>query len=88
MGEPSTSERYPDTGFSVRDTPPEINQMMFERTMALSGAERLAMGCEMFDAARAMVAASLPEGLSDAERRRLIFKRIYAEELPELVEAR
>jgi hypothetical protein len=55
--------------------------MLFERMMALSGAERLTMGCDMFDAARAMVVASLPEGLSDAERRRLIFKRIYAEEL-------
>lgn len=83
MGEPSSSERYPDTGFSVRDTTPEINQMMFARMMALSGAERIAMGCDMFDAARAMVVASLPEGLSDAERRRLIFKRIYAEELPD-----
>ncbi len=83
MGEPSPSERYPDTGFSVRDTAAEINQIMFARMMALSGAERIAMGCDIFDAARAMVVASLPEGLSDAERRRLIFKRIYAEELPE-----
>lgn len=87
MGEPSTSERYPDTGFSVRDTSPEVNWMMFERMMALSGAERLVMGCDMFDTARAMVAASLPDGLGDAERRRLIFKRIYAEDLPEFVMA-
>ena len=27
--------------------------MMFERVMALSGAERLIMGCDMFDTARA-----------------------------------
>ena len=66
----------------MRDTPPEVNQMVFERTMALSGPERLVMGCDMFDAARAMVVASLPIGLSATERRSLIFERIYGEELP------
>ena len=78
MGEPSPSDRFPETGFAVKDTAPEINQMM-----ELSGAAHLAIGCDMFDTARAMVLASLPEGSGEAERRRRIFKRIYAEELPQ-----
>ncbi len=62
MGAPTTSDRYPDTGFSVKDTSPEVNQMVFDRMTALSGSERLIMGCDMFDTARAMVIASIPDG--------------------------
>jgi hypothetical protein len=39
------------------------------------------MGAQMFDAACEMVKASLPRGLSAAEQRRQLFKRIYGEEL-------
>jgi hypothetical protein len=60
--------------------------MMFEKMMARSGSERLIMGCDMFDAARAMVVASLPDGLSETQRRRQIFRRIYAEDLEAYLE--
>jgi hypothetical protein len=49
--------------------------------MARSGEERFVMGARMFDSAREMVKASLPPGLSIAEQRRELFKRIYGKEL-------
>jgi hypothetical protein len=66
----------------VTDTSPEIDEMVRVRLMALSGAERFRMGVQMFDAARRMVLASLPAGLTEAERKRLLFERLYDEALP------
>jgi len=65
----------------VTDTPPEIEGMVREKIMALSGEERFVMGAQMFDSAREMIVASLPNDLSETERRRLLFKRIYGEEI-------
>ncbi|HAV63340.1 MAG TPA: hypothetical protein DCY13_13365 [Verrucomicrobiales bacterium] len=67
----------------MTDTPPEIAEMVRLRLMAKSGEERFRMGSQMFDAARRMVLASLPAGLSDVERRRQLFERFYGESLPE-----
>jgi hypothetical protein len=61
----------------MSDTPPEIERMMRDKLMALSGEERFVMGAQMFDSAREMIMASLPPGLSEAQRRRQLFKRIY-----------
>jgi hypothetical protein len=61
----------------MNDTPPEIAEMVRARLMARSGAERFRMGVEMFEAARRMVLASLPANLSEAERKRRLFERIY-----------
>ena len=66
----------------MTDTPPEIAEMVRARLMALSGAERFRMGVQMFDAARRMVLASLPAGLTEPERKRQLFKRLYGEALP------
>ena len=66
----------------MTDTPPEIAQMVREMLLARSGEERLLMGAGMFEAAREMVLASFPESLSLAEKKRLLYKRIYGEELP------
>ena len=41
------------------------------------------MGAQMFDAAREVVKASLPPGLSEAEQRRQLFKRLYGDEFPD-----
>ncbi len=54
---------------------------MRDKIMARSGEERFIMGAQMFDSAREMVKASLSGGLSEAEQRRQLFKRIYGEEL-------
>ena len=66
----------------MTDTPPEIARMVHERLMALTGAERFLMGIRMFDAARRMVLASFPDGLSEREQKRLLFQRIYGQPLP------
>ena len=66
----------------MTDTLPEIARMVHTRLMALSGAERFRMGSEMFDAARRMVLASLPPDLSQSERKRRLFERLYGESLP------
>jgi hypothetical protein len=63
------------------DTPQDIEEMLRRKMMAHSGEERFIMGAEMFESAREMVMASLPKDLSDAEKRRLLFKRLYGTEL-------
>jgi hypothetical protein len=50
--------------------------------MARSGAERFVMGARMFDAARAMVVASLPQDLAPEELKRQIFQRLYSQPAP------
>jgi len=67
----------------MTDTSPEVAALVRERLMALSGSERFVLGSQMFDAARRMVLASLPASLSEAERKRLLFQRIYGEPLPQ-----
>ncbi len=66
----------------MTDTPPEIAEMVRARLMAKTGPERFRMGVEMFDAARRMVLASLPAGLTETERKRRLFERLYGMPLP------
>jgi hypothetical protein len=66
----------------MTDTPPEIAELVRQKLMALSGEERFMMGVRSFEAARAMVEASLPAGLSPEERKRQLFQRIYGYPLP------
>jgi hypothetical protein len=75
-------DRYADTGFSVKDTAPEINEMIFHRVMARSAGERLLMGLEMTATSRALVWASLPSGLGASERRSAFYERFYGEPCP------
>jgi hypothetical protein len=65
----------------MTDTPPEIERIVRDKLMARSGEERFVMGAQMFDSAREMVKASLPLGLSEAEQRRQLFKRLYGMEI-------
>lgn len=67
---------------AVTDTPPEIAEMVRARLMARSAQERFIMGTRMFDAARAMILASLPRNLSPRHRRELLFQRTYGRRLP------
>ena len=64
------------------DTPPEITELVRQKLMARSGEERFMMGVRSFDAARAMVLASLPPGLPPEELKRQLYQRIYGEPLP------
>ena len=65
----------------MTDTTPEIERMVREKIMALSGEERFIIGALMFESAREMVKASLPKDLSETERKRRLFKRVYGKDL-------
>lgn len=62
---------------TMTDTPPGIAELVRTRLMARSGAERFRMGVEMFEVARRMGLASLPAGLTETERKRRLFERLY-----------
>ena len=61
----------------MNDTSPEIAELVRQKLMARSGSERFVMGSRMFDAARTVVLASLPPGLSPDELKRQLFQRVY-----------
>jgi hypothetical protein len=65
----------------MTDTPPEIEQLVRDKTMARTNEERFIMGANTFESAIEMVKASLPPGLSTAEQRCQLFKRVYGEDL-------
>ncbi len=65
----------------MNDTPKEIAQIVRDRLLARSGAERVLMGSRMFDAARALVLASFPPGLSEVEIKRRLCERLYGHEV-------
>jgi hypothetical protein len=65
------------------DTSPEIAELVRTRLMALPGADRFEMGCRSFDAARKMMIASFPNGLSRREFKRLLYQRTYGQPAPE-----
>jgi hypothetical protein len=66
----------------MNDTPPEISEYIRQKMMARSAEERFLMGVHSFDAARAMVLASLASGLAPDELKRQLFQRIYGQPLP------
>jgi hypothetical protein len=66
----------------MTDTAPEIAELVRQKLMALSGEERFMMGVRSFEAARAMVIASLPANLPSEEFKRQLFQRIYGQPLP------
>ncbi len=66
----------------MNDTSPEIAKMIRDELMKRSGAERVLMGSRSFDAARAMVIASLPGDLPPEEFKRRLYERIYGERPP------
>lgn len=66
----------------MTDTSPEIAELVRQKLMARSGEERFVMGALMFDAAREMILASLPEGLPADQLRQQLFQRVYGQPLP------
>jgi hypothetical protein len=66
----------------MNDTPPEIAELVRQKLMSRSGAERFVMGSRMFDAARAMVLASMPDGVPPDLLKRQLFVRIYGRPAP------
>jgi hypothetical protein len=65
----------------MNDTDPQIAELVRQRLMERSGAERVMMASGMFETARAMVLASLPAGLSEIEIKGLLVERFYGDEV-------
>ena len=61
----------------MNDTSAEVARFVCARCARMSGAERVMMGSDMFDMARAMALASLPPGLAERETRRRLCERFY-----------
>lgn len=67
----------------MNDTSPEIEKMQIEMMINFSPAKRIALGCEMFMAARELIIASLPKNLSEREFKKQYYQKMYGEPLPE-----
>lgn len=65
----------------MKDTSQETEMLLHRRYMEMTGEERLLAGARMFEAARVMVLASAPKGLSKEELRRFLCHRFYGNDL-------
>ena len=65
----------------MNDTDPQIAELVRQRMAERSGTERIMMASGMFEAAKAMVLASLPPGLSEIEIKGLLVERFYSGEV-------
>lgn len=65
----------------MNDTSPAIERMVRERFAAMTPQERFAIGCQMFETARAIVLSSFPPELSPAQVRWRLCERFYGEKL-------
>lgn len=63
----------------MNDTSPEVAALIARRYAAMTGAERLRMATDMFEAARTLALASLPPSATIAQRRRHLLQRLYPE---------
>lgn len=66
----------------MKDTSPEIERMQIEMMNSFSPDKRIALGCEMFMAARELIIASLPKNLSEREFKKQYYQKMYSEPLP------
>ncbi len=64
----------------MNDTDPDIEQMLFERYMKMTGEERVMIAASMYDTAREIVLSSLPPNLTEKEKRVQLFLRFYGHE--------
>ena len=65
----------------MNDTNPKIAALVRQKLLERSGEERIMMASGMFEAAKAMVLASFPAGLTEIEVKRRLVERIYGEEV-------
>ena len=69
----------------MTDTEPEIARKFYEMIMSRSGEERFMMGIRSFEAARAMVMASLPMNLPELDLKHQLFERFYGASVNEVL---
>ena len=72
----------------MTDTDPQTEAVYRQMLMAREPGERFLMGLQMCGMARAMVLASLPEGLSPIERKVALLRRYYQNDFSEAELAR
>lgn len=85
MVSPIEPDRYANTGYSVRDTSPEINEMMFQHTLRMSPSERFQRACSLNATARALIWSSIPTDLPEVDRRQIFLERFYGKEFADSV---
>lgn len=66
----------------MNDTPPDVDELYRRMLLRRSPAERLRMACRMFSSARVLARAGI-RATSDAQARRQMLLRLYAEDLPD-----
>lgn len=71
----------------MRDTAPVAAALARERWLDLPPEHRLLLAASMFDSARAMVFASIPDDLTPASRRSWLCARLYGGDLARRLEA-
>ena len=74
-------DRYADTGFSIGDTPADLNAYLFRKMLEKTGSERIIIGCNMADSARQLVWSGIPKDLPESERRQIFLHRFYGESI-------
>ena len=65
----------------MNDTSPEIEAFLKARYAAMTGSERALMALQMFETAQCIVLSSLDPALTEAQRRRELFRRFYGDAL-------
>ena len=65
----------------MNDTEPQITELVRRRLLERSGPERILMGSQMFEVAKAIVLASFPSGLTDIEIKARLCERLYGDEV-------
>lgn len=68
----------------MNDTHPEIEKKYREMLMSLSREERMKMAFSMFDAAKKIIYASLPENMDEIEKKVQLFLRIYGNDFDDV----
>ena len=64
------------------DTDSTVEKILLERYMAMSGSRRVEICTGMYETAKALVYASLPENATAEWKKREFFKRMHGFELP------
>lgn len=67
----------------MSDTSEKVAAMVAARHAAMSAEERVRAASSMYDAARQIVEASIPQSVQGAERRYQVLKRFYGDEVPD-----
>ena len=70
-------------GVDGENVSPKTRSLQFDLLMKKTPNERVVMACEMFQANREMILASLPKNLSEEEIKKRLYFRTYGEELPD-----